>query len=196
MSGARRSMERDGEEQGAAVQDQDSAGLKQEEVRLLREFAWIVMLLACFLFEMRFIVPLIADFEFDAFCGDTCALRRTKYFTFVSSDCYSCVGGLGLVWSLVILTAFFDIYYIFYAGTAVFGYGMGEWRGLRNVLSTALRHLDLDSGSTGRVPEVAAPRRHAHRIRLTDGEAMQQVFGVSWRMARASDLPGLQQVRM
>jgi len=182
MSGARRSMERDAEEPGAAVQDQDSAGLKQEEVRLLREFAWIVMLLACFLFEMRFIVPLIADFEFDAFCGDTCALRRTKYFTFVSSDCYSCIGGLGLVWSLVILTAFFDIYYIFYAGTAVFGYGMGEWRGLRNVLSTALRHLDLDSGTTGRVPEVATPRRHAHRIRLTDGEAMQQVFGVSWRM--------------
>eukprot|EP00439_Symbiodinium_sp_Y106_P081492 s640_g20.t1 len=58
MSGARRSMERDAEEPGAAVQDQDSAGLKQEEVRLLREFAWIVMLLACFLFEMRFIVSL------------------------------------------------------------------------------------------------------------------------------------------
>ncbi|CAK8997190.1 unnamed protein product [Durusdinium trenchii] len=173
------------ESEDTSAQDQQNAAdyrkFAKAEVQILRDFAWLFMLLACFLFELRFIVPLIADFEFGLFCGDTCQIRQTKHFKLITSDCFACVGALGFVWSLVILTAFFDIYYIFYAGTAIFGYCMGEWRGLRNVLSTALRHLDLDSCSEGRVPGLQKPKRREDR-QISDGEAMQSIFGVSWRM--------------
>jgi len=153
----------------------------KEEAQILRDFAWLLMLAACFFFELKFIVPLIADFEFGAFCGDSCHIRQTKYFQLLSSDCFACVGALAFCWSLVVLTTFFDIYYIFYAGTAIFGYCMGEWRGLRNVLTTALRHLDLDSCSTGHVPGHHRNPLENGRL-ISDGEAMQGVFGVSWRM--------------
>ncbi|CAL1138085.1 unnamed protein product [Cladocopium goreaui] len=162
--------------------NQDARRFAKEEAQILRDLAWLLMLSACFFFELKFIVPLIADFEFGAFCGDSCHLRQTKNFKLISSDCFACTGALAFCWSLVVLTAFFDVYYIFYAGTAIFGYCMGEWRGLRNVLSTALRHLDLDSSPTAHIPGVFSQTEKASRV-MSDGEAMQAVFGVSWRMA-------------
>uniref|UniRef100_A0A7S4PXL8 Glycosyl transferase 48 domain-containing protein n=1 Tax=Alexandrium monilatum TaxID=311494 RepID=A0A7S4PXL8_9DINO len=157
---------------------------------LYRHLVWACMLGGCFVFEVFFIAPLAADFDSHEFCKISCTAREEMAhaapgavlglpdFFSVSNDCWACRGTLVLTWALVGLTGFFDIYYMFYFGTAVVGYGMGEMRGLRNVLSTALRYLDFTTRGTS-IKTMSTSKRMQQ---FSDGELMCRVFGTSWRI--------------
>eukprot|EP00929_Paragymnodinium_shiwhaense_P027605 TRINITY_DN16173_c0_g2_i8.p1 TRINITY_DN16173_c0_g2~~TRINITY_DN16173_c0_g2_i8.p1 ORF type:complete len:2302 (+),score=424.77 TRINITY_DN16173_c0_g2_i8:85-6990(+) len=143
---------------------------------------WLIMLSVVFFFEVFYVAPLVSEFTFEDFCYDSCGLagwdQRGKFLIFpkglFKSNCAACAGSMFFIWVLVLLTAFFDIYFFFYLGTAVIGYMMGESRGLRGVLSTALRHIDLSDESSN-----STRGRVEHG--LTDGAAMRRVFGRHWR---------------
>jgi hypothetical protein len=147
----------------------------------LSYFAWATMLGVTWIFEVYGVAPLAAEFDGEEFCGENCGKRKISNTWFLyGSDCFACSFTVGLVLMLVYLTAFFDIYFTFYFGTAIFGYAQGEYRNLRNILSTTLRHLDFDCDHVSSQRQGTGKQL---RLQLTDGDAMKAIFGCSWRMA-------------
>ncbi|CAK9081566.1 3-beta-glucan synthase) (Protein GLUCAN SYNTHASE-LIKE 12) [Durusdinium trenchii] len=146
-------------------------------------FVWLFVLLLCFAFEVIFVAPLVSGFSFSGFCGDSCSDRLFAFsadlegFTVhpFPSECVACVLSVMTIYLLVGMTAFLDLHFLFYLVIGIGGYAMGEHRGLRNVASSALRHLDLD----------ASTRRQDHHdtySTISDGRAMECIFGSAWRL--------------
>jgi len=136
--------------------------------------AWIGMLSCCCAFETWLVVPLSSGFNFADVCQDACSWETAPpFWVYWSASCLSCGGAMICIWFVVGLTAFFDIYYMFYLGTAVYGYCMGHSRGLNGILATAQWFVDLSSGN---------PTDHLALEAMTEGQILEQVFGSSWRM--------------
>eukprot|EP00930_Biecheleria_cincta_P038802 TRINITY_DN26670_c0_g1_i1.p1 TRINITY_DN26670_c0_g1~~TRINITY_DN26670_c0_g1_i1.p1 ORF type:complete len:2544 (-),score=362.33 TRINITY_DN26670_c0_g1_i1:96-7727(-) len=149
------------------------------------QFVWGIILLLCFGFEAWLVAPLVSGFTFSGFCGQSCTGRLNAVvfdlggleLTLIPSECLACGGTISVIYLLVAMTAFLDLHFIFFLLIGVGGYIMGERRQLRSVLSSALRHLDLDA-STQR-PEL---RLGDLDPGLSDGQAMESVFGSAWRL--------------
>jgi len=159
-----------------------------ESQNYLALLSWICMGIMTFCFELISVVPLCSGFDWTEFCGSRCKARNhigqndfTMINSMIGSDCIACSGTLGASYVLVGLTGFFDIYFIFYLGTAVCGYIMGESRGLRDALSSTHAYIDLETTSAKKKDKDPA-RREAQRGRASHGESMRFVFGQSWRM--------------
>eukprot|EP00434_Breviolum_minutum_P020699 symbB.v1.2.018253.t1/scaffold1449.1/size118046/4 len=150
-------------------------------------FVWFFVLLLCFAFETLFVAPLVSGFSYTGFCGDQCSKRLwpswplpygvgTLYLHPVPSECVACVLAVTSIYVLVAMTAFLDLHFLFYLVIGIGGYAMGEHRGLRNVASSALRHLDLDA-STRR-----QDGNDTTDSSMSDGRAMECIFGSAWRL--------------
>jgi len=154
--------------------------VKKPYITKVRWLIWLCMLLCCFLFETFLVVPLSSGFHFNEFCLQACSLNEhPSLLRYLSSTCMACSGALSFIWLIVSLTAFFDIYYFFYLGTAIVGYGMGVTRGLNNILSTAQRNADMssDSDAYARIGGVGRVSTE-----MSEGNIMREVYGLSWRM--------------
>lgn len=155
------------------VEESKMADWKKE---FLREGMWVIVLLLSLAFETFLVVPLVYGIRMDKFCGNSCDNMLKIWDGFqVSSECTACVGSISLIYVLVVLTAMIDIHIIFYIFTGIAGYVMGEKRKLRNILSTALRHLDLNANVCH---EVTKEQWES----MSDGRAMERTFGGAWRL--------------
>lgn len=146
-------------------------------------WVWPTVLVLTIAFESMIAVPIVAGFTFSSFCGDVCTGQVMPAITVrghtihaVSSECTACSLALVVSYLMMIITCFMDLHFIFYLVVCIGGYAMGEQRGLRNVLALALRTIDLDSG---------LHQQHVNEeelwTTLTDGRAMECVFGSAWR---------------
>eukprot|EP00928_Gymnodinium_smaydae_P011914 TRINITY_DN14356_c0_g1_i3.p1 TRINITY_DN14356_c0_g1~~TRINITY_DN14356_c0_g1_i3.p1 ORF type:complete len:2685 (-),score=593.20 TRINITY_DN14356_c0_g1_i3:98-8152(-) len=153
--------------------------------RFAPALVWIGVLAICFVFEVYLAVPMIAQFHFADFCEQSCGDRKFPFqaslfgmqLHIVPSECCACAFSMGMIYLLVLLTAFIDIHFVFYVANGICGYAMGERRGLRNSMSQALRHIDLSAHMCHqRVSEKEV------WTAVSDGRAMECVFGSSWRM--------------
>eukprot|EP00439_Symbiodinium_sp_Y106_P058947 s1357_g8.t1 len=149
-------------------------------------FVWLFVLALCFGFETFFVAPLVSGFSFKGFCGESCSNRLFAWAVHVPgvgaihplpSECAACGLTIIAIYALVGMTAFLDLHFLFYLVIGIGGYAMGEHRGLRNVVSSALRQLDLDASA--RRQEI-----HENELRdmISDGRAMEAVFGSAWRL--------------
>lgn len=163
---------------GSIMRDESSSTLGFEQVddespmsedmgTLKKLLVWCVVLTACGLFETFLVVPLVFKMHHAEFCGASC--DGSAGF---GSACLSCMGAIAMVWALVATTAFFDIYFVFYVATAVVGYFLGHRAGLSRVLE-AQRELNM----------ATTQKREAHSLEdyKTDGSALRDFFGPSWR---------------
>lgn len=168
------------------VTDEDPAPLFEKKRRdLTPQLVWGIVLLLCFGFEAWLVAPLVSGFTFSGFCGQACTGRLNAVvldlnvveLKLIPSECIACGGTISAIYVLVAMTAFLDLHFVFFLLIGIGGYIMGERRQLRSVLSSALRHLDLDA-STHR-PEL---RLGDLDPGLSDGQAMESVFGSAWRL--------------
>lgn len=147
-------------------------------------FVWFFVLLLCFAFETIFVAPLVSGFSYTGFCGDQCSQRIMPGVTLpylgtihpFPSECVACVLSITAIYLLVGMTAFLDLHFLFYLVIGIGGYAMGEHRGLRNVASSALRHLDLDASTRRQY------QNDTDNSSLSDGRAMERIFGSAWRL--------------
>lgn len=143
-----------------------------------RSLVWLSMLAGCLVFETFLLAPLVSAFRYSTFCEEGCSLSQNPDFQrILSSSCLSCTGALSFIWLIVGLTALFDLYYIFYLGTAVVGYGIGHGRGLSHILSRAQQQVDLSFGRRSHVAGVGS-----EGAEISDAAVMRKVFGPAWRM--------------
>lgn len=156
--------------------------MKKPAIIKFRGLIWLAMLTCCFGFETFLVVPLVSGFQYDDFCSQSCSFNEAPgLYRLLSSCCLACTGAFSFVWLIVALTAFFDIYYFFYLGTAVVGYCMGVTRGLNNILATAQRRADMSSESDAYL-KMGGLNRSQAAAELSDGSIMREIFGQSWRM--------------
>jgi len=160
---------------------------KDGQLARMAWIAWVAMASVCFLFEIFLVAPLASAFEWQDFCGTRCHQRNSFYkggltvwqSHMVGSDCMACSGTLISIWALVAITAIFDIYFVFYLGTAICGFIMGEARGLRGCLSPT-GHETMDMVT--RCEDRDKYRSDAASGRASPGESMKFVFGQGWRL--------------
>jgi len=155
---------------------------QQEPIARTRIMMWMFMLGCCVVFESTLLVPLADKFYWNTFCGLACEMDAgLSLRSIVSTSCVSCSSALCLLWTMVGLTAFFDIFYMFYLGSAFVGYWMGHRRKLGNVLKTAQRQMKMNSCESRRVAGIHFGGDPSDNDR-SDGVLMRKVFGRAWRM--------------
>eukprot|EP00931_Biecheleriopsis_adriatica_P048772 TRINITY_DN28182_c0_g1_i1.p1 TRINITY_DN28182_c0_g1~~TRINITY_DN28182_c0_g1_i1.p1 ORF type:complete len:2018 (+),score=352.66 TRINITY_DN28182_c0_g1_i1:636-6056(+) len=168
------------------ISDDIPTAVEKESKDWTPHIVWSFVLALCFGFETWLVAPLVSGFSMNDFCSDSCAGRLFAWsfsvpvvgeLHVIPSECMACYSAVVAIYVLVAMTAFLDVHFIFYTVIGIGGYAMGEHRGLRNVLSSALRHLDLDAST--RRQEIHENELYTS---LSDGRAMEAIFGSAWRL--------------